>query len=120
MSLNDCYIKLGGNYDEVMGRLRKESLVEKFLLKFLDDKSFESFEAAMGNQNYDEALRAVHTLKGICQNLSFTNLYESSSQITKGLKENDYEKAIEMSPQLSEDYHQIIRAVEEYKSTMES
>lgn len=116
MNLKECYIKFGGDFDGVMGRLRREQLVEKFLFKFLDDKSFGMFETAMSNQNYDEALRAVHTLKGICQNLSFTELFESSSQITNALRENDYSKAADMASRLSDDYHQIIHAVEEYRS----
>lgn len=119
MNLKDCYTKFGGDFEGVIGRLRREQLVEKFLFKFLDDESFALFEKSMENKDYEEALRAVHTLKGVCQNLSFTVLYESSSQITKALKENDYDKASEMSPQLSKDYYQIIHAVEEYKKSME-
>lgn len=119
MTLKDCYIKFGGNFDEVLGRLRREQLVLKFLYKFLDDKSFQLFETAMHEQNYEEALRAVHTLKGICQNLSFTQLYESSNLITNALKGNDYAKAMEMAPQLAEDYDRIIQAVAEYKKATE-
>lgn len=119
MNLRDCYAKFGGDFDGVMGRLRREPFVEKFLYKFLDDKSFDLFEAAMRDKDYEEALRAVHTLKGICQNLSFTRLCESSSEITKALRENDCDKAIRMSPQLSEDYYQIIHAVEEYRNSVE-
>lgn len=74
MNLKDCYIKFGGDFDEVLGRLRREQSVQKFMYKFLDDKSFHLFEASMENKDYEEALRAVHTLKGICLNLSFTRL----------------------------------------------
>lgn len=119
MDLKECYTKFGGNFDEVIGRLQREKMIEKFLYKFLNDGSFALFEASMDKQDYGEALRAVHTLKGVCQNLSFTRLYESSSKINNALKENDYSKAIEMAPQLSEDYHKIIHAVEEYKNSME-
>ena len=28
MNLKDCYIKFGGDFDEVIGRLRREQLVE--------------------------------------------------------------------------------------------
>ena len=119
MDLRDCYNSFGGDFDEVLGRLRREQTVQKFVYKFLDDKSFDLFEAAMRDRDYGEALRAVHTLKGICQNLSFSRLYESSSLVTNALKENDYDKAIEMMPQLSEDYHQIIHSVEEYKNSKE-
>ena len=87
---NQILYSFGGDFDEVLGRLRREQTVRKFVYKFLDDKSFDLFEAAMRDRDYGEALRAVHTLKGICQNLSFGRLYASSSLMTKALKENDY------------------------------
>ena len=118
MDLKDCYIKFGGDFDEVLGRLRRETVL-KFLYKFLDDKSFQLFEESMGNQDYEEALRAVHTLKGICQNFSFTRLYESSSRVTNALKESDWNKAIDMMPQLSRDYYEVRNAIEELKHSKE-
>ena len=119
MNLKDCYISFGGDFDDVLGRFRREQTVQKFVYKFLDDKSFNLFEVSMRNGDYAEALRAVHTLKGICQNLSFTRLYESSSIATKALKENNYNKAIDMIPQLSNDYYQIINVIKEYMSSKE-
>lgn len=119
MDLKDYYMKTGGSFDEVLGRLRREQTVRKFVYKFLDDKSFNLFEVSMGNKDYAEALRAVHTLKGICQNLSFTRLFESSSLVTKALKENDWNKAGDMMPQLSKDYYEIINVIEDFKSCKE-
>lgn len=119
MNLQECYEKFGGDYDGVMGRLRREQLVRKLLYKFLDDKNFELFEASMQRQEYDEALRAVHTLKGVCQNLSFGQLYESSSRITLALKEKDYGAAAELAPQLAADYGRVMQAIEEYQSSVE-
>ena len=119
MDLKDCYMKIGGNLDEVLGRLRREQTVLKFVYKFLDDKSFHLFETSMGNKDYDAALRAVHTLKGICQNLAFARLFESSSLVTKALKENDWNKAVDMMPQLSRDYYEIMNAIEELKRSKE-
>ena len=119
MNLKDCYIKFGGDFDEVLDRLRREQTVEKFVYKFLNDKSFNLFESSMGNKDYDEALRAVHTLKGICQNLSFTRLFESSSLVTKALKENDWNKAVDMMPQLSKDYRETIDVIKDFKKSKE-
>ena len=115
MNLKDCYIRFGGDFDEVLSRLRREQSVQKFMYKFLDDKSFHLFEASMENKDYEEALRAVHTLKGICQNLSFSKLYESSHQMTNEFKNNNYKKALDLMPQLSKDYYQIIDAINEYQ-----
>ena len=119
MNLKDCYIKFGGDFDEVLGRLRREQIVQKFMYKFLDDKSFHLFEASVENKDYEEALRAVHTLKGICQNLSFTRLFESSSLVTNALKENDWNKAVDMMPQLSNDYYEIVDIIRAYKNSGE-
>ena len=119
MNLKDCYITFGGDFDEVLGRLRREQTVQKFVYKFLDDKSFSLFEASMGNKDYAEALRAVHTLKGICQNLSFTRLFESSSLATIALKQNDWNKAVDMMPQLSNDYYDIVDIIRAYKNSGE-
>ena len=117
MNLKECYIKFGGDFDEVLGRLRREQIVQKFVYKFLDDKSFHLFEMSMENKDYEEALRAVHTLKGICQNLAFTRLFESSNLVTKALKENDWNTAIDMIPKLSKDYYEIIDVIVDFKST---
>ena len=114
MDLRECYVSFGGDYDEVLGRLQREQTVRKFVVKFLDDKSFRMLEESIGNEDYDEALRAVHTLKGICQNLSFVRLYESSSLMTKAFKEGEHKNAVAMIPQLSDIYHQMIHTIQEY------
>ena len=119
MNLKYCYLKFGGDFDEVLGRLRREQTVRKFVFKFLDDKSFSLFEASMVKKDYSEALRAVHTLKGICQNLSFTRLFESSSLVTNALKENDWNKAVDMMPKLSKDYYETINVIKDFKNSRE-
>ena len=119
MNLKDCYLKFGGDFDEVLGRLRREQTVRKFVFKFLDDKSFSLFEASMVKKDYSEALRVVHTLKGICQNLSFTKLFESSSLVTNALKENDWNKAVDMMPKLSKDYYETINVIKDFKNSRE-
>lgn len=61
--------------------------MQKFVLKFLDDKSMELLKTSMVEETYEEAFRAAHTIKGICQNLSFTRLYESSSALSEALRD---------------------------------
>ena len=41
MTLQECYAAMGGNYESAVGRLRSERLVQKFILKFLDDGSYD-------------------------------------------------------------------------------
>ena len=70
MTLQECYAAMGGNYEDVIGRLRSERLVQKFVLKFLDDGSYSLLCQSLEEKNYEEAFRAAHTIKGVCQNLS--------------------------------------------------
>ena len=74
MTLKECYTALEGDYEGVLNRLRSEKMVQKFVLKFLNDKSHELLVTSMEAGNYEEAFRAAHTIKGVCQNLSFTKL----------------------------------------------
>ena len=59
MNLKDCYTAFGGDYEEVMSRLRLEKTVTKFLLKYSEDKSFFMFKEAFARKDYDEALRFI-------------------------------------------------------------
>lgn len=34
MNISECYKAMGGNYEEVLGRLRSERLIVKFLKNF--------------------------------------------------------------------------------------
>ena len=67
MTIQECYAALGGDYQEVLGRLYSESLVQRFVGKFLSDPSFQLLEDSLKAENYDEAFRAAHTLKGVSQ-----------------------------------------------------
>ena len=87
MTLKECYAALGGNYDEVIGRLRSERLVQKFVLKFLNDGSYQLLQESLAAGDREEAFRAAHTLKGVCANLAFNELLESSEALTEALRD---------------------------------
>lgn len=86
MTVNDCYDKMGANYQNVFGRFGSEAMVKKFALKFLQDDSFDQLREALVNQDAEAAFRAAHTLKGLCMNLGFDSLYEVSSALTENLR----------------------------------
>ena len=86
MTLQECYAAMGGDYEDVSARLRSDRLVQKFVLKYLDDPSFDLLCASMAEKDYEQAFRAAHTIKGVCQNLGFTQLLDSSSQLSDALR----------------------------------
>lgn len=111
MTLQECYAAMGGNYDDASARLRSDRLIQKFVLKFLDDGSYGMLEASMAEKNYEEAFRAAHTLKGICQNLSFTRLQGSSSQLTEALRHGYTPEADDLLLQVRRDYEAVSEAI---------
>ena len=73
MMLEELYQEIAGNYQDIRERLRKEERIEKFVLLFLKDTSYQDMLQAWEQGNLETAFRAVHTLKGVCMNLSFDN-----------------------------------------------
>ena len=116
MTLQECYNTLGGDYQDVMNRLRSERLVQKFVLKFLDDGSFALLTGAMETGDQETAFRAAHTIKGMCQNLSFTKLAASSSQLTEVLRAGDMAGAQGMIGGVSEDYERTVQAIRGFQA----
>ena len=117
MTIQECYAALEGDYQEVLGRLYSEALVQKFLGKFLSDPSYQLLDSSMKAKNYEEAFRAAHTLKGVCQNLSFTRLYQSSHDITEALRTKNYEQAQQLLPSVEEDYTRTAAAIQAYQAS---
>lgn len=116
MTLKECYEILGGGYEDVLSRFMSERLVQKFVIKFLDDKSFDTLKSSLEISNYEEAFRAAHTIKGICQNLGFEKLLHSSSSLTEALRNKQYNITDELFLKVQADYIDAVRAINVYNN----
>ncbi len=115
MTLQECYDAMGGNFADVMERMPSERLIKKFVLKFLDDPSFDLLCSAMAEKNCEEAFRAAHTIKGICQNLGFAGLLTSSSLLSDALRHGWTPEADGIFEQVKEDHTATVTAIRAYK-----
>ena len=115
MTLQECYAAMEANYDDVLGRLRSERLIQKFALKFLDDPSYELLCASMESGDLDTAFRASHTIKGVCQNLGFTRLGQSSHELTEALRARDGAAAAGLLDRVKADYARTADAIRAYR-----
>lgn len=104
MTIQECYKEMGADYEEVFHRLPRESMVRKFALMFLNDDSYPKLEQALKEGNVKEAFRAAHTLKGVCQNLGFTNLYQPAYELTEVLRAGTLEGSGEWFARVTEQY----------------
>ena len=115
MTLQEFYAATGGGYEDALGRLHSERLVQKFVLKFLNDDSYSLLCRSLEEKNMEEAFRAAHTLKGVCMNLGFDRLLHSSSMLTESLRNGVGENVPELFQQVQQDYEQIIAALKQFK-----
>lgn len=86
MQIEECYAAFGGNYEDVKSRLMKDELIKRLVIKFLADTSYERLAEAVAQKNHGDAFRAVHTLKGVSQNLSFDRLSKATEGLTETLR----------------------------------
>lgn len=62
-------------------------------------------------KNDQEAFRAVHTIKGVCQNLGFSRLLQSSSLMSDALRHGWTPEADALMARLEEDYRTTVDAI---------
>ncbi len=117
MTLKECYAALGGDYEEAMGRLRSERLVQKFVLKFLSDGSYQLLQDSLAAGDREEAFRAAHTIKGVCANLAFNTLLESSEALTEALRDGKPAQPgeEELIARVKEDYARACQAIQAFQ-----
>ena len=112
MTIQECYTRMGADYNEVLQRLYNEAMIRKFVLLFLKDDSFHNLEEALKRQDVEEAFRAAHTLKGVCQNLGFANLYAPAAALTETLRDGRLEGTAKQFAEVGKQYRITVAAIQ--------
>lgn len=116
MTVQEFYEEVGGDYNDIVTRLKTEDRIIKFAGMFARDESYKTLVEALDAQDVDTAFRAAHTMKGMCQNMAFTRLLRSSQEITELLRAKDLESAKDMLPKVTEDYNLVIDGINKLNS----
>lgn len=113
MDVKECYEQIGGNYMDVLQRLRNDLRIVKYLAKFVEDQSYEHLCHAIDATDYETAFRTAHTLKGMCMNLGLICLQKSSSALTENLRTGEAdEDTAALFEKTSADYFHTITAIQ--------
>lgn len=100
--------ELGVNAQEAIRRFSgNQGLYERFLLRFPQDDNFAQIGPALEAGNWEEALRAAHTLKGVAGNLSVSAVFEGCSRIVAAIRAEDYAAARAAYPAMAQAYEGI-------------
>ena len=86
MTLQNFYEAIGGDYEKMLRLLSSEKFILKYVAKFPQDPTYQTLCDSLAQNDWKEAFRAVHTLKGLCLNLGFQNLLDSSIVLTELLR----------------------------------
>lgn len=97
--------------DAVKRFMGNESLYARMLGKFLDDKNYENLVNAISEKNEGEALTASHTLKGLCGNLSMSELFRLFTEQVTLFRADKWDEACAMMPEISGNYTKITDAI---------
>ncbi len=105
-------IEAGVDVDSVMERfMGNVSMLERFLKKFLDDKNYQKILASIEEKNVEDAFAAAHTLKGVCSNLSITELQDIVSRQTECFRAGNLEEGAAIMPEVTEEYERVTAAI---------
>lgn len=114
MTMREFYEKVGGDYDDVIKRFGAETMAERFNKKFLNDPSFQTLVSSLNDGLTEESFRAVHTLKGVCQNLGYGNLGKVSSDMTELLRAGSVDAAKDMLDSVKNEYDKVVELISKY------
>lgn len=83
MTTQELYQNVGGSYDSAKRILQMDRLINRFVLKFLDDKSYTRLMSGRESGDAQELFEGAHALKGVCANLGFDDLSHKVSDIAE-------------------------------------
>lgn len=123
MILENFYAKIGGNYNEVLERLLSEKRITSFVIRFLDDNSFETLCQYLDNKDYNSAFNSAHNLKGLAQNLGFTKLAlaKSSEKLSNALRSDNQDVLMTSHTLINDviaDYKEVKVAIKQLKKQL--
>lgn len=114
MTIKEVYDALGENYADCVERLLTEENVARFAVKFLSDENFSTLAGAMKTRDAEKAFIAAHTLKGLAQNLGFSALGKSASDLTEVLRGRTFDGADELFKQVERNYNSVSFEVKKF------
>ena len=85
MELSELYEITGGDANEVKTRLQSDVLVRELLRMFPSDQNFAVLDAAMADENKEQALKAAQALEKAAGDLGLGGLHEAASKLVNAL-----------------------------------
>jgi HPt (histidine-containing phosphotransfer) domain-containing protein len=110
LRMEQAGVDVSSGVERFMGN---EALFERFLRRFIDDKSYIELAEAISAGDAERAFMAAHTLKGVCGNLSMVRLENLVRSQVEYLRSGDFLSASKLMPDITAAYEIIISVIRE-------
>ena len=88
-------------------------LYEKYLSKFVTEEDFSNLQAKMAQEDYEEAFKIAHALKGVAGTLSLQPFFKEMKVLVEALRAKNGEEAQRLLPKTVEEYEKIVAVIKE-------
>ena len=83
MTIQELYQQIGGSYQQAIGVLRVDKLVDKHIRKFPKGGVVENLLAAGQTLDRAKIFETAHAMKGVCGNLGLVGLAALASELSE-------------------------------------
>lgn len=112
MTIQECYIQFGGDYQGTLTRLMKEDIIEEYLRRFPKSTDVSVLEDELNQKHYASAYRCAHKLKGVALNLGLTRLDRACDVLCEEIHyEDPQQEPSKLLDEVREAYTEICDAI---------
>ncbi len=124
MTIAELYEQIGGNYEHAVQIMKKDKMINKYLLKLGSSGVGESLMAAAETMDPTQLFESAHAMKGVCGNLGLDELSAAASEITEefrpgGQRSYSDEEVKTMIARVNELYQKTIDGIKQYEENMQ-
>ena len=83
MTIQELYVKIGGNYDQAVRVMKKDKLIDKYVRKLKSSNVGEMLAQASETMDAEKLFESAHAMKGVCSNLGLDALATAADEITE-------------------------------------
>ena len=83
MTIQELYDAIGGSYESAKRVMQSDRIIAKFIVKFVDDKSFDTLLGGWESRDAQAAFEGAHALKGVCANLGLDAISAAASELAE-------------------------------------
>lgn len=106
-------VAAGINVDAALERfMGKDKMLEKYLGRFLSEKSYAALVAAIEADDQATAGAAVHTLKSVCGSIGCEKMQSMVVEQEKAIRGGDWQQAKQLMPAITTEYENICAALQ--------